>query len=80
MLLGSEGGGVEPTDYPLAREGRHPGLCLVDRVLLSRTYRLKDKVSRIEEINHRAAYRVVEVVCIFAVFLGERRWWMTRSM
>jgi hypothetical protein len=30
MLLGSEEGGVEPKDYPLARQRRHPRLCLVD--------------------------------------------------
>jgi hypothetical protein len=49
MLLGSEEGGVEPTDYPLARERCHPGLCLVDRVLPSSTYTLKDKVSPLGE-------------------------------
>jgi hypothetical protein len=51
MLLGSEEGGLEPTDYPLARERRHPGLCLVDRGLPSSTYALKDKASSLESVR-----------------------------
>ena len=53
MLLGSEkGGGVEPADYPLARERRHPGLCLVDRDLPSSAYTLKDKVSPLGSVRN----------------------------
>jgi hypothetical protein len=64
MLLGSEeGGGVEPRDYPMildtcqsrssaeGQERRHPELCLVDRVLPSSAYTLKDKASPLGSVR-----------------------------
>jgi len=55
--------GFEPKDYPLildtcqsgssaeAQERRHPELCLVDRVLPSSTYTLKDKASPLGSVR-----------------------------
>jgi hypothetical protein len=80
MLLGSEEGGVEPKDYPLildtcqsrssveAQERRHPELCLVDRVLPSSTYTLKDKASPqgSTEADARAWHDVIACVSVRA--------------
>jgi hypothetical protein len=73
MFLGSEEWGVEPADYPLARERRHPGLCLVDRVLPSGTYTLKDKVLPLEGVRSPTPAPSTGVIARVSVRARRRR-------